>query len=56
MPAVGQDPDDVEGPLDLKQVAARREGDLLQLQFEMWEPWDDAVLESPSLLVPGATA
>jgi len=54
MPAVGQDPDDVEGPLDLKQVAARREGDLLQLQVEMWGPWEDAVLESPSLLVPGA--
>lgn len=54
MPTVGQDPDDVEGPLDLKQVAARREGDLLQLQLEMWEPWDDTVLESPNLLVPGA--
>jgi hypothetical protein len=52
-PAVGQDQDDVEGRLDLKQVSARREGDLLQLQLEMWEPWDDAALESPSLLVPG---
>lgn len=54
MRTIGQDPDDVEGPLDLKQVAARRQGDLLQLEFEMWEPWDEAVLESMSLLVPGA--
>lgn len=54
MQAVGQDQDDVEGPLDLKLIEARREGDLLRLEFQMWEPWDEAVLESPSLLVPGA--
>jgi hypothetical protein len=53
MQAVGQDPDDVEGPLDLKLVEARRDGDLLRLEFQMWQPWDEAVLESPSLLVPG---
>jgi hypothetical protein len=53
MQAIGQDPDDVEGPLDLKLIEARREGDLLRLEFQMWEPWDEAVLESLSLLVPG---
>jgi hypothetical protein len=53
MQAVGQDPDEVEGPLDLKLVEARRDGDLLRLEFQMWQPWDEAVLESPSLLVPG---
>ncbi|MEX2464976.1 MAG: hypothetical protein WD428_03770 [Gaiellaceae bacterium] len=53
MSAVGQDPDDAEGPLDLKLIEARREADLLRLEFQMWEPWDEAVLESPSLLVPG---
>lgn len=53
MQTIGQDQDDVEGPLDLKLVEARREGDLIRLEFQMWEQWDDAVLESPSLLVPG---
>lgn len=50
---IGQDPDDVVGPLDLKLIEARREGDLFRLEFQMWEPWDEVVLESPSLLVPG---
>ena len=53
MSAVSQDPDDVGGPLDLKLIEARREGDLLRLEFQMWEPWDEVLLESPNLLVPG---
>lgn len=53
MQGIGQDPDDAEGPLDLKLIEARREGDLLRLELQMWEPWGEAVLESPSLLVPG---
>lgn len=47
------DPDDVEGPLDLKEVEFVRSGDLLMTTIETWDPWDDSVLESPSLLVPG---
>jgi hypothetical protein len=43
-PGVAEDPDDADGPLDVRSVSAVRTGDLLAVSIMTYEPWDDDVL------------
>jgi hypothetical protein len=42
------DPDDVSGRLDLHEVVARRDGDLLHVSISTYDAWSDSVLAGPS--------
>ena len=47
------DPDDVEGPLDVRDVTARRDGDVLRTEITMYEPWASSLLGGRSVVEPG---
>ncbi len=47
------DPDDVEGPLDVRDVTARRDGDLLRTAITWYEPWASSILGGRSVVEPG---
>jgi hypothetical protein len=48
------DPDDVEGPLDLRDVTVRRDGDVLRTEIVMYEPWASSLLGARSVVEPGS--
>ena len=43
----GNDPDDVEGQLDIRNLNATRKGDLLAVSLTTYEPWSSNVLVGP---------
>jgi hypothetical protein len=48
------DPDDVDGPLDLRDVTVRRDGDVLRTEIVMYEPWASSLLGARSVVEPGS--
>jgi hypothetical protein len=45
----GNDPDDVDGQLDIRNLNATRTGDLLAVSLTTYEPWSSNVLVGPAL-------
>ncbi|HXL43406.1 MAG TPA: hypothetical protein VN960_05040 [Gaiellaceae bacterium] len=45
----GNDPDDVDGQLDIRNLNATRTGDLLAVSLATYEPWSSNVLVGPAL-------
>jgi hypothetical protein len=43
----GNDPDDVDGQLDIRNLNATRTGDLLAVSLKTYEPWSSNVLVGP---------
>ena len=43
----GNDPDDVDGQLDIRNLNANRTGDLLAVSLKTYEPWSSNVLVGP---------
>jgi hypothetical protein len=43
-PPAGNDPDDVDGQLDIRDLNATRTGDLLAVSLKTYEPWSSNVL------------
>jgi len=50
----GNDPDDVEGQLDIRNLNATRKGDLLAVSLTTYEPWSSNVLVGPAFGEQGA--
>jgi hypothetical protein len=46
-PPAGNDPDDVDGQLDIRNLNATRTGDLLAISLTTYEPWSSNVLVGP---------
>ena len=50
---VALDPEDVDGPLDIRDVTGRRRGELLTTTIVMYEPWETSLLGGVDVTEPG---